>query len=44
MGRFQFGLQQFLRLTEWSTRAVNHKKATGALFLDVEKTFDQVLA
>jgi hypothetical protein len=46
---FQFGFrqghsttQQLLRLTEWTTRAFNHKKATGAVFLDVEKAFDQV--
>jgi hypothetical protein len=34
--------QQLLRLTEWTTRAFNFKKATGAVFLDVEKAFDQV--
>jgi hypothetical protein len=46
---FQFGFrqgrptnQQLLHLTEWTTRAFNHKKATGAFFLDVEKAFDQV--
>jgi hypothetical protein len=34
--------QQLLHLTEWTTRAFNLKKATGAFFLDVEKAFDQV--
>jgi hypothetical protein len=29
-------------LTEWTTRAFNLKKATGAVFLDVEKAFDRV--
>jgi hypothetical protein len=40
MKRFQFGLQQLLPLTERSARVVNHKKATGAVFLDVEKGID----
>jgi hypothetical protein len=46
---FQFGVgqghsttQQLLRLTERTTCAVNHQKATGPVFLDVEKAFDQV--
>jgi hypothetical protein len=47
--QFQFGFrkgystaQQILRLTEWTTRAFNFKKATGAVFPDVEKAFDRV--
>ncbi|KAJ3615684.1 hypothetical protein Zmor_012379 [Zophobas morio] len=41
---FHFGIrqghstnQQLLRLNDWTTRAFNHRKATGAFFLDVRE-------
>jgi hypothetical protein len=34
--------QHILRLTEWTTRAFDLKKAIGAVFLDAEKAFDRV--